>query len=59
MIKIQQVKEGKVIYKDDIESYNYSVPQFIDNGAIKIIIKYPTTTIVITPNKITGELNES
>ena len=49
-MKIQQLKDGEVIYQDEIESYNYSVPQFIENGATKVTIEYPTSTVIIIPN---------
>lgn len=49
MLKIQQIINGKVKYEDEIETYNYSVPQFIENGARKITIEYPTATIIIQP----------
>jgi hypothetical protein len=50
-MKIQQVKEGSVIYEDEIKEYNYSIPQLIKNGALKITIEYPTSTIIITTIK--------
>jgi len=49
MLKIQQLQKGKVVYEDTIENYNYSIPSFINNGAVKITIEYPISTIVITP----------
>jgi hypothetical protein len=49
MINIKQIIDGKVVYKADVESYNYSVPQFIQNGAVKITIKYPILTMIVTP----------
>jgi hypothetical protein len=49
MIKIQQFKDGVQIYEDDRDSYNYNIHQFIQNGAIKITIEYPRTTIIVTP----------
>ena len=48
-IKIQQIKNGVVVYDAEIENYDYSVPQFLKNGATKIIIEYPTSTITVQP----------
>lgn len=48
-MKLQQLIGSKVIYEDEIENYNHSVPQFIENGAQKITIEYPTTTVIIFP----------
>jgi len=50
-MKIQQLQNGEVVYEGDIEYYGHSIPQLIRNGAIKIIIEYPTSTVVIIPEK--------
>jgi len=55
MLKIKQVADGKIIYEAEIENYNYSVPQFINNGATKVVVEYPTSTVVVEP---VGEKDE-
>jgi len=49
MIKIKQTVGRKVIYEAEIKNYNYSIPTFINNGATKITIEYPTSKIELTP----------
>ncbi len=56
MIKLTQIKNGKVIYTAELEKYNYSVPQFIDNEALKITIEYSTSTIIIEPIDATQQV---
>ncbi len=56
MIKIQQLINGETKYEASIKSYNYDVPTFLANGAVKVTIEYPTSTIVITPETIEGEV---
>lgn len=53
-IKIQQFVKGKLEYEDMISNYDYHVNQFFENGATKITIEYPSSTIIVTksaPNK--------
>ena len=50
-MKIQQWIDGELKYEADIEKYQHSVPHFIKNGATKITIEYPTSTVIIIPNE--------
>jgi len=51
MIKIQQLINGVLKYEDEIENYKHNIHTFINNGATKITIEYPKTTIILTPVK--------
>jgi len=54
-MQIEQIIDGNIVYQDRIENYNYSVPQFLANGATKITIEYMSSTIIVTP--VEGEVN--
>lgn len=51
MINIKLEVNGEIIYGDNIEDYNYSIPRLIKNGAIKIIIEYPNCKVILEPKE--------